>query len=389
MSSRAYQPVVNTSFVRGGSDGSYINTGITPDRTTRVIIWARNLNPHSSQYGWVVGSRVANLNASFGFVSMMGINSGKIRVCYGNSNTDNRDMWTLLSNFHKYELGPNGFYVDDVLISSVSGAPTNSYPLFIFGMNNAGTVLSQTPNPIDVFACKIYKGGILVRDFVATNSPSVGLYDKISDTLFTNEGSGSFTYGTFDPDTYIPLEYIIDSGSSYIDIGIRGTNTLNYICKYRPNCTASWPYLFGAQTSSSSKRYGVAFGNATTKGKEAIFLYADGSYTYSHSSTMNGNDYVVVKNDVSHNLYLNNISMASNNFTASSFTTDYDIVIGGNNSAGNKMANYNGRIYYLSFETLKNLVPAKVNNEAGLYDTYNDVFYPSDTETSFTAGPEL
>ena len=81
--------------------------------------------------------------------------------------------------------------------------------------------------------------------------------------------------------------------------------------------------------------------------------------------------------------------MASNNFTASSFTTDYDIVIGGNNSAGNKMANYNGRIYYLSFETLKNLVPAKVNNEAGLYDTYNDVFYPSDTETSFTAGPEL
>jgi hypothetical protein len=48
-----------------------------------------------------------------------------------------------------------------------------------------------------------------------------------------------------------------------------------------------------------------------------------------------------------------------------------------------------GYIYYIGFGTDKNFVPAKVNNVAGMYDTYNDVFYPSASGAAFIAGSEL
>ena len=46
-------PPVMIPYVRGGGDGSYIDTGITPDPTTKVIVWARNWNPGYSYFNWV------------------------------------------------------------------------------------------------------------------------------------------------------------------------------------------------------------------------------------------------------------------------------------------------------------------------------------------------
>lgn len=33
---------LGTPYIRGGADGSYIDTGIIPNENTRVIVWARN-----------------------------------------------------------------------------------------------------------------------------------------------------------------------------------------------------------------------------------------------------------------------------------------------------------------------------------------------------------
>jgi hypothetical protein len=48
-----------------------------------------------------------------------------------------------------------------------------------------------------------------------------------------------------------------------------------------------------------------------------------------------------------------------------------------------------GNIYYVGFGSQCNLVPVKVNGVAGMYDTYNDIFYSSISGTDFTAGNEI
>ena len=35
-------PTGKVAYIRGGDDGSYIDTGIIPDNNTRIVVWARN-----------------------------------------------------------------------------------------------------------------------------------------------------------------------------------------------------------------------------------------------------------------------------------------------------------------------------------------------------------
>lgn len=75
--------------------------------------------------------------------------------------------------------------------------------------------------------------------------------------------------------------------------------------------------------------------------------------------------------------------------TAATFTCDYNIYVGGVNSAGNAGSFCSAKYYFLGFGSNRNFVPAKVNNVAGMYDTYNDVFYQSASGTAFVAGSEI
>lgn len=57
---------------------------------------------------------------------------------------------------------------------------------------------SSAPQSGKIYSCKIYKGGVLVRDMIpARNSVgTLGLYDTVNGTFYANAGSGTFTAGT-------------------------------------------------------------------------------------------------------------------------------------------------------------------------------------------------
>lgn len=371
-------------YIRGGANGSYIDTGITADNTVKVIVWARNWNPGG---GFLFGSRVAAAQDTFGIGAHSAANTGRIRLDYAQSNnTYADDQFTNLSHYHKYEWHQGILKVDDEIVASITGSSfSNQYNIHLLGVNSAGTHANPTSD-IDICACKIYKNGTLVRDYTAVNSPSVGLFDTVSNTLFTNAGGGSFTYGTFNPDAYTPLEYISGNEDAYFDSGIKGSNSLDYICKFKPNITALWPWFFGTQTSSSSKRYGITFGNDSVPGSRLYFMYGSGSKTYNNSTTMNGITLIAQKSGVTHYLIQNNTIKTTLNFTAATFTTDNNVGVFANATGASP---FGGCMYYLQFGADRNFVPAKVNNIAGMYDTYNDAFYSSASGTNFVAGPEL
>jgi len=69
--------------------------------------------------------------------------------------------------------------------------------MYLFGMLSGSSI---TGNMVGSIAyCRIWKAGVLVRDFIPAirNSDSVvGMYDTVSGTFFTNAGTGTFVAGT-------------------------------------------------------------------------------------------------------------------------------------------------------------------------------------------------
>ncbi|MDO4811340.1 MAG: hypothetical protein Q3985_05270 [Eubacteriales bacterium] len=71
--------------------------------------------------------------------------------------------------------------------------PENNF--FIFARNNGGGTVSYQAKA-RLYALKLYTDGILRRDFVPAIRKAdsvIGLYDRVSDSFFTNIGTGTFT----------------------------------------------------------------------------------------------------------------------------------------------------------------------------------------------------
>lgn len=391
-------PATMIPYIRGGGDGSYIDTGITPDNTTRVIVWARNFNVSGSEANWLFGARPSSNDGYFDITASRYANTGKLNVDYGTTATVLADAWKYFSGYHKYEFGADGFFVDDTqLVSGSSVTFSISQNIHLFGYNAGGTH-TNSALPTDICACKIYKNNVLVRDYTAVNSPSVGLYDAVSDTVFTNAGSGSFTYGEFSKFAYTPLEYISCSGSQYFDSGVKGSYADGLVTKFMPtNTTAQWTSLLGYRSSTSS--CDISLGTATS-GQDNMRCYwrfgtndtSGNAFNGSTSNKLTNKDVVAVKSDATLTLYQNNLQIGTNEKSgvSSSFQTAGDMAVGTVKTGSTyNSEGFIGRIYYVGIGGSRSLVPAKVNNVAGLYDTYNDVFYPSISGTDFTAGTIL
>ncbi len=390
-------------YIRGGGDGSYIDTGITPDNTTRVVLWARNISPYT-EYVYVFGSRVALTDSAFYFYAPSNYYSfiGSFALCFGNSGEiRTAEAFEYMSNYHKYELYNGELLVDDVAIAyTTSSSFSSANTIHLFGLNNNGAHVTSG-KPIDICACKIYKNNVLVRDYSAVDSPSVGLYDAVSDTVFTNTGSGSFTYGTFNKNAYKPLEYIECSTGQYFNTGVYGTYDLPITCVMMPtNTTAQWTSILGERISSPANSCDFALGTATA-GEDNMRLYwrfgqnttSGQAFGGSTSNKLTNKKIIVVKKEATAYVYRDFTQIGSNQKSGvpTSFSTTYPLAIGTLRTGASSYdtSTYIGRFYHINFGATKNYVPAKVNGVAGMYDTYNDVFYPSDSETAFIAGPEL
>lgn len=378
--------IMDVPYIRNSSLGAYINTGITADNTVKVIVWARNWN---AEAGFLFGSRVNTSQNTFGLFSGDEQNSGSIRIDYAQGTTQCGDNFSKLSHFYKYELYQGVAKVNDVVVGSREDSTfSNNLAIHLFGLNGNGSHTSPV-YPVDIIACKIYKHGELVRDYKAVNTPSIGLYDSVSETTFTNSGSGTFTYGTFRPSAYIPIEYITASEAQWFDTGIKGKSDMRYVVKFMcgNNGNQNWPVLLGAQTTSSSGRYELSFGSSSNKYSSIYWAY--NTWSVSSNQTLKNVAFVAKMNGRYYRLYKNNSQVFGSYFSNASFTTAYNLYVSAINRAGTAAQYYGGRIYYVGLQSQRNFVPAKVNDVAGMYDTYNDVFYPSITSTPFVAGPEL
>ena len=184
------------------STGSqYINVGFKPNQDTRIVLDVNS--PLVSGPVWLFGARTAADSKTYNFLCQ----GSKYRSDYNDNSS------TSLT------INPSGrFEIDkDKNITKINGSTASTIPygafqceynLFLFSNNNAGTTGAGAS--ISIYSCKIYDNGTLVRDFVPARNSSgtLGLYDTVNGTFYTNAGSGTFTAGADINNNFLPGEEV-------------------------------------------------------------------------------------------------------------------------------------------------------------------------------------
>ena len=166
----------------------YINVGFKPNQDTRIVLDVNS--PLVSGPVWLFGARTAADSKTYNFLCQ----GSKYRSDYN----DNSSTSLTINPSGRFELDK------DKNITKINGSTASTIPygafqceynLFLFNNNNAGAAGAGAS--FSIYSCKIYDNGTLVRDFVPARNSSgtLGLYDTVNGTFYTNQGSGTFTAG--------------------------------------------------------------------------------------------------------------------------------------------------------------------------------------------------
>ena len=172
-----YQEVEYIGIISGNG---YIDTGFKPTYNTTVEARATVTN------GWLCGEDTSWQNSGFGILKNYSYFSNKYTSIAVNN------------DIHNFVTSKDGYYVDETLKDSFSGASTFTATnnLYIYANNRNGNVTEYGKGNLYTF--KIYESNVLVHDLVPCYKKSdytIGLYDLIDTEFLSPTGSGTWTKG--------------------------------------------------------------------------------------------------------------------------------------------------------------------------------------------------
>lgn len=223
---------------------------------------------------------------------------------------------------------------------------------------------------------KIMKGTLKVyeswKNLIASGVPPL--------TLTKCKGKGKL------PSEYQQVEYIEGTGTQYFEIDYIATGDTISQGKYQITNTQSGKMLFGSRQSSSQNFYGFNWGGGLP------YKYYN-SYGSGVLTNVNIDDGVhTFKKDKGY-LYRDGVLINSTNYK--SFTTPSKMIVFGASTAGVIGLQSEARIFNLQFyddDVLRiDLIPCyrKLDNEIGMYDLVNGVFYSNEGTGTFLKGENL
>ena len=177
------------------SDGKQcINTGFIADANSKVVMDCQSIGVVGSKVGQAFfGARTSASSKSFA-VYWHDANDN-YRYMYGSSYAEKKldriaDRIIITADKNVATIG------DKLTLTRPEESFACEYPMFLFALNNAGSIL--LPTKLRAYSCQIYDGtGALVRSYLPYTNPDgeSGLWDFVTGAFYANAGSGAFTYG--------------------------------------------------------------------------------------------------------------------------------------------------------------------------------------------------
>ena len=164
----------------------YIDSGIKGDSDARVTA-DFEITAFDSGTTFVFGAQGTNsIRYTLGMTS-----AGAFRSDFGAAMTSG----SAASLNTRYAADKNGNVctAGGQTLTSAAATFTGTTNIYLFGRSYSSISCSK----IKMYRCKMYKAGALVRVFIPARNSSgtLGLYDTVNGTFYTNQGSGTFTAG--------------------------------------------------------------------------------------------------------------------------------------------------------------------------------------------------
>lgn len=395
------QPEHDVGFIRNSGKGAYVDTGIVPNQSTRMIVRARGITPGADS---LFGCRTAAGSNGFSLVAPAGYDSPGFRFDYANAQIHTSEAWPYFFFEHEYDLNGNTLSVDGVQLASGTASTFTPGVNIVLFASNSGDTITAGSHPFEISQVRIYQSGVLVRDMVATSSAV--FYDNVSGQTFGNAGGGELTYIASHPDDALctPLEYIVsDNPPVGFESGVYGSKALAITsCFYLTPDVKKWQSYLGTRPSSGYD-FELSFG--TTSYANARAYHRINGSTSTTSPNTNTNNYlsskllIYYKRDNASRIYQHNVTSArgtASQTTSDSYQSRTTLGIGVLKSGSTPVSSitsesqgFNGRIYSLSMGYERCYAPVLYGGKAGLYDLLTDTFYASETANDFVAGPTI
>ena len=426
------------------SDGTqYINTGVIGTNNHGAEIEFAYNSVSSEVSARLFGTRndINGIGAFCFISSYSGATNSNIYIASNYSILSN--SIAIDTNWHSIKanvLNDNNVYYDNVLqFEGYNTEFTAEAEASIFRTYNQTSY--GTPASAKIKKLKIYNDGTIIRDFIPcyrNSDNEVGLYDLVNDVFYTNDGTGSFTYGSVVsiPNPDYPTDINMVTGDNTITVSGNeesvdypltlgeleyckiGNYSDEFIKKTLPNTYTEVDYI----ESSGTQRIDTGFKpNSNTKYDMDVLVtqkevgasqYFVSSQTSKRSNVyFNANNYlsigygsdyyntsILVETNKKYNLvldknkfYIDNELITTAN--AGEFSLNLNAQLFVQYAGGTTYNNYAyARLYtfkiYDNGVLVRDFIPCYRNsdNEVGLYDLVNDVFYTNSGTGSFTYG---
>jgi hypothetical protein len=183
--------------------GQYILTNIVPNQNFTFIVefLTKSKFENKEGYGCIFGARTSSGNKDFQLTTWGDKGQGTLR--WGNNSTNQINAGLSKDVYQKSSLS-DGYFPNFLIYTNPNKTTTEftlteeegKFPISIFGLNESGKVI-QTGEGCRIYSLRFYDdNGNLCGDFVPCRyKTTYGLYDTVSDKMYTNEGTGDFVGG--------------------------------------------------------------------------------------------------------------------------------------------------------------------------------------------------
>ena len=197
------------------------------------------------------------------------------------------------------------------------------------------------------------------------------------------------------PSGYTQVDYIESSGTQYIDTGFAPNQNTRTVIDFTPTYSSGSLFIFGSRLGWANNSYDLYTFSNKFRDDYANTNY--GNNTSENFPKVENKRYLFDKNKNHSIMYEENIQFYDHTFTEKTINSSFNMLLFGLNNNGTpslsnltKMKLYSCKIYD-DDTPIRDFVPCyRINDEeVGLYDTINNVFYTNQGTGVFTYGTKI
>lgn len=365
------------------SDGaSYIDTGFCPNQDTRMVIDYEVLDTNTAE----AHISSARSSSSTPLWTLYSTSALKLATRYGTGAIQTLDSPTgagrYLFDKNKNILSIDGTQVNEVAYETFSVTST----LTIFARND-GTAVNNY-NKGRLYSYKLYDNDTLIRDYIPVldSSGVACLYDKVTNTLFYNAGTGTFTAGyKTEFDANINLPFLASTGTQYIDTGFVPNQDSRIILDFHAVESTSNVALLGSRIDTTNSVFAIWLSNGAVNPQYGNVAYNTQTLTMSYGNRL---IYDMNKN-------ITTVGSNKSTFSEATFSSTYSLCILSVNSGGtvdSRMSS--GKLYsckiYDNGTLVRDYIPKTDSSGVPcLYDKVTQTYYYNSGTGNFGSGTIL